>query len=838
MSEQNEIDESHNNKQEIANLMAHVKQLEEENEQLYENILKMGNKKQKKSLEYYVRLKKDLLEEENKLKNQLSVLENDKEQEKKGISFKLYNLKKKLDEKNSENKTLKSLIDSHNKELEQKSKSLTRRNVELKNEINDKKIEELEATVTNLTNTLSEKEFTVNEQKEKIDELQRQIDTLNETMNAEINDIKLQYENVYSASKQNEENFNKLYEDKTNNMKNDIQSNKYQLEKKLVHSKNLLNHLEKENNILKNVFESDLQIKKNEVNNLKENYEKINNLYNEFAKLCGGNLEKLKNNIKQMKEIYLDRENEIENISKIYVESMNNYAQALEETEKSKNLINTDSIENSILMNKLGEKKRILEEQINEFNKIKDESIGDDLPSIQNKISNMNQNVNHLNEKQKEFSTKIKKVNDFTNFLTKNNNIVTALEQDITKNKKRKEDLEKKINKMNIVEDEELNQLKEKLQKLEQDKSTKDESIKNYEKKFEEIIESMDNQEEVRTDVLKRLGDQIKNYQSQIDKLLESKDNMQAYYIEEVKKLKDKIQMITAENNELKNDNVQIQQENKSRKNIDDLCNKEYTEFKDAFYSISDIENMISEFNKSSEEIKGLRENLLADEFLKIKEDIKIKKKELKILKNTTKDNATSTNRVSTNKSIITSTSINANTNNNMIKKKPENEIDEINRNIKLKLKIYNSLVNKKIKEVNGLEQHIKLIKDYNNYSKKSGENQELLCAENKIMTDEMVNELIGLNQFEEELKREVQFLEQKLKTNEEAHSNSLQILNNNVNQQLNAIKDRENYIVKQSEQITEGLKKNANQKKNAIDILKIENQQLKDRNYIINTKL
>ena len=837
MSEQNEIDESHNNKQEIANLMAHVKQLEEENEQLYENILKIGNKKQKKSLEYYVRLKKDLLEEENKLKNQLSVLENDKEQEKKGISFKLYNLKKKLDEKNSENKTLKSLIDSHNKELEQKSKSLTRRNVELKNEINDKKIEELEATVTNLTNTLSEKEFTVNEQKEKIDELQRQIDTLNETMNAEINDIKLQYENVYSASKQNEENFNKLYEDKTNNMKNDIQSNKYQLEKKLVHSKNLLNHLEKENNILKNVFESDLQIKKNEVNNLKDNYEKINKLYNEFAKLCGGNLEKLKNNIKQMKEIYLDRENEIENISKIYVESMNNYAQALEETEKSKNLINTDSIENSILMNKLGEKKRILEEQINEFNKIKDESIGDDLPSIQNKISNMNQNVNHLNEKQKEFSTKIKKVNDFTNFLTKNNNIVTALEQDITKNKKRKEDLENKIHKMNIVEDEELNQLKEKLQKLEQDKTTKEESIKNYEKKFEEIIESMDNQEEVRTDVLKRLGDQIKNYQSQIDKLLESKDNMQAYYIEEVKKLKDKIQMITAENNELKNDNVQIQQENKSRKSVDDLCNKEYTEFKDAFYSISDIENMISEFNKSSEEVKGLRENLLADEFLKIKEDIKIKKKELKILKNTTKDNATSTNRVSTNKSIITSTSINV-TNNNMIKKKPENEIDEINRNIKLKLKIYNSLVNKKIKEVNGLEQHIKLIKDYNNYSKKSGENQELLCAENKIMTDEMVNELIGLNQFEEELKREIQFLEQKLKTNEEAHSNSLQILNNNVNQQLNAIKDRENYIVKQSEQITEGLKKNANQKKNAIDILKIENQQLKDRNYIINTKL
>ncbi len=43
---------------------------------------------------------------------------------------------------------------------------------------------------------------------------------------------------------------------------------------------------------------------------------------------------------------------------------------------------------------------------------------------------------------------------------------------------------------------------------------------------------------------------------------------------------------------------------------------------------------------------------------------------------------------------------------------------------------------------------------------------------------------------------------------------------------------------MKQSEQITDGLKKVANQKKNAVDVLKIENQQLKDRNHLINTKL
>ena len=67
---------------------------------------------------------------------------------------------------------------------------------------------------------------------------------------------------------------------------------------------------------------------------------------------------------------------------------------------------------------------------------------------------------------------------------------------------------------------------------------------------------------------------------------------------------------------------------------------------------------------------------------------------------------------------------------------------------------------------------------------------------------------------------------------------NNLHIINNNANLQLNNIKERESYIVKQSEQITDGLKKVANQKQNAVDLLKKENLQLKNRNYIINTKL
>ena len=830
MSDQAEAEEVHNDKKEIENLMEQVKRLENENQQLHDNILKMGNKKQKKSLEYYVRLKKDLLDEEKKLNHQLTELEMHKDLESKEISSQKEFLKKKIDETNKENKSLKEKIDSHNKALEKKSNNLSKRRVELKNELDEKKIDELESKVISLTNDLNSKEAIVQEQKDKIDELQMKIDSISQNMTEQINDIRSQYENVYSASKQNEENFNKLYEDKTNNMKDNIQSNKYQLEKKLVHTKNCLNNIENENNVLNKVFEYDLQNKENEINNLKENYERINNIYTEFSKLCGGNLDKLKNNLKQMKEIYLERENEMVNMSKLYVQSMNGYGTSLQETKNNKMSIVSDSSENAGLIEKLEQRKKILEDEVNELRNIKEELVGEKISDIKNKISIMNENVNHLNEKQNEFSSKIRKVNEFTNTINRNSSIFNTLQQNIKNYQKKNENLEKKLTKMNIGGEKELNELKEKLQKLEQEKITKEESIAKYDKMFDDVIESINNQDEVRTDVLKRLNDQITSYKSQIDKLLESKDNMQTYYMDEVKRLNEKIAFLTSENTELKTDNENLKKEKKNTKGDSDLCNQEYNQFKDAFYAISDIENMIGEFNKSSEEVKNIRDYLLADELLKTKEDIKLKNKEIKVLKEALNE----TNLGKSNRS-----SVKSGVTNNLAKKKNNNsDFAEMSKNIKTKLKIYNVLVDKKAKEVEGLENHIKMLKDYNNFSKKCGENQELLCEENKIMTDELINDFSGLNQFEEELKNEIQFLEQKLKINEESHSNSIQILNNNVNQQLNAIKDRENYIIKQSEQITDGLKKVANQKQNAVDILKVENQQLKDRNHIINTKL
>ena len=417
-------------------------------------------------------------------------------------------------------------------------------------------------------------------------------------------------------------------------------------------------------------------------------------------------------------------------------------------------------------------------------------------------------------------------MNEFSNFITKNNNLVNSLQKSIEKHKKNKENLQNKMNKLHIGDDN-IENLKNKLKKLEQENSTKDENIKKYEKMFQEVVINKAETEGIRTDVLKRIYKQISNYKSQIDKLLESKDNMESYYLKEIQSLKEITEFLKNDNTSLKTQSDNLPKESSENQKTNELNNKEYNLFKETLKSLLDIGNKIPEFDKSTEEVKNIRNDLLSDELLKTKENIKLKNKEIKELKESINDN---NNR----------SSVKNNKSSNLNKKKNLNGNDllQIMKNIKLKVKIFTALVDKKLKEVDGFEEHIKLIKDYNTFSKKSGENQELLCEENKIMTDEIINDFNGLNQFQQELKGEVEMLNQKLENNKDIHENNLHIINNNANLQLNNIKERESYIMKQSEQITDGLKKVANQKQNAIDLLKKENQQLKNRNYIINTKL
>ena len=65
---------------------------------------------------------------------------------------------------------------------------------------------------------------------------------------------------------------------------------------------------------------------------------------------------------------------------------------------------------------------------------------------------------------------------------------------------------------------------------MEEDSSYKDEAIKNYEEMFKEDMSEMEEQDEVRDDVIKRLKNQVEGLKGQVNKLLQTKENMDNYY--------------------------------------------------------------------------------------------------------------------------------------------------------------------------------------------------------------------------------------------------------------------------------------------------------------------
>ena len=802
-----EIEDQPINKSNIDDLMSQVKTLENENKLLLNNILKFGTQKQQQSLEYYIRLRNDLSEENAKLTQHLQLLQDSETPIQQQFNTDTENYKSQISLLTSENKTLKTEIEEAQKILDTKKEDLSKRIVELKDEFSDERVEELEQEVNKLTTELNQKECIVDEQKENIDSLQNQIETENEKFMEEINDYEFQYNNLLSVTKQNEENFNKIYEDKTTNMKNDIISTKYQLEKKLVKSKDLLNFLENENVLLTNTNKEFLNYKENELTELKNINNILNDNYKESTKLINDHMQKLKSNISQMKEMYLNRETQTVNFTNIYVDAMNNYSSTISDSEKYKNVVQQDFNNNEQQIKLLTEKNNELENEVKELenSEKQNEYEGASVEEITNKVNDSQQILNNLTEKQNDFYTKIKKVNEFSNELGKKKNLIESLSQENKNLTTKNQELDEKIKKLNLPAENELENLKQKYEQLTKEDLQKNESIQKYEKMFEDVSENMNNNDEVRTDVLKKFGSQISNLKSQIDKLLLSKDNMQNFYTKQVDNLKEKISFFEKENESLKKDseNVKIAAE-KQKKNTE-LWVQEYKKFKDIFYTMSDIDKNSNEFGNECEKLKNNRDFLCEDELTKLKCDLKNLNKEIQTLINKTSKEDTLN---------------------------PE----EIIQNIKLKLNIYKMLIDKKEKEVTGLEQHKKLINDYNNFLTKNGENEELLCEEQKIMIDELINDFEGQNFLTEQMDEEINHLEKKV--NEDIYSRNLNMLNESVNSRLKLIKDRENYIVKQSEQITGGLKNVAEQKKNALDTLRTENQQLKNRNYIMNKKL
>ena len=89
-----------------------------------------------------------------------------------------------------------------------------------------------------------------------------------------------------------------------------------------------------------------------------------------------------------------------------------------------------------------------------------------------------------------------------------------------------------------------------------------------------------------------------------------------------------------------------------------------------------------------------------------------------------------------------------------------------------------------------------------------------------------------------ESLKSQIKELESQIKNDDEKYMNEIQEIKMNSDEQLKIIKDREDYITKQTDIVSNNLKSLANQNEKAVEALRQENQQLKNMNYTLSKKI
>ena len=89
-----------------------------------------------------------------------------------------------------------------------------------------------------------------------------------------------------------------------------------------------------------------------------------------------------------------------------------------------------------------------------------------------------------------------------------------------------------------------------------------------------------------------------------------------------------------------------------------------------------------------------------------------------------------------------------------------------------------------------------------------------------------------------EGLKKQIKDLEEQIKNDDGKYMSQIQEIKFNCDEQLKIIKDREDYITKQTDIVSNNLKSLANQNEKAVEALRQENQQLKSKNYTLSKRL
>ena len=823
VEEENENDEEINEKENeeivkntvIESLVNRSKRLEEENQQLKEDIEKISSYGKGGALEYYTNIRKEIFYKIEDLNKKISEFNQNKSLENKKTKKEFDYINGQLNEATELNHNLKDQLESLQNNIEDNDKLLKKEdNVELKNLPNNDKVEELDCQINSLNAEITKNDYLIKDQKDTINELQELLDTQTKNLNDELSNMKKKYNNLLGSSNITEDNFDRDYIEKTEEFKKDMEDNIYQLTKKLLYSNDDVEkkNIEKEN--LRQKCENDIEIKNNEIVKYKHEIKNIHKNYELLYKLCIEQLSKFNDNYSKFKTNFFNREKDFINVSNYYKDMMSQYNKPLLDKENPNNKLENEYHENASKVINLQQANDSLYLEIENLKKKQFNQSSDIRKEISTNVTSNDNKLSNIIKKQKELAQKIKKFKTFYNEVSQRNQDIEKLSKENKNLYNENNNLENKIIQYlnSTGQENDIDDINLKIKKLEEDSLYKDEAIKNYEDMFKEDMSEMEEQDEVRDDVINRLKNQIEGLKNQIDKLLQTKANMDNYYTNEISQLKSKMISLINENNELRNaKHVTENDMMKSQQKIVDSWLKVYKEFKDCFNSINDVQNLINLFGNTNNNLLKIRDFPDEKELRKLRDDAKTKEKQIKEL-NEIKDREENKNRKS---------------------------IQDMISLIQEKLKTYNELTDKKnsiIPDIDGtIDEFVKINENKLNY----GNNEIGGIEENKKKWADLIGYMKGQKLVEiEELKSHIKELEEQIKNDDEKYLNEIQEVKNNCDEQLKIIKDREDYITKQTDIVSNNLKSLANQNEKAVEALRQENQQLKSKNYTLSKRL
>lgn len=414
-----------------------IRFLEAENKQLWEEVTKNHSFTEKEKINYYLRLRKELVEENEKLVSDKSMMEMNYKTKIEKMAMEIKDLRdhikvlkttdeekylnmlsfdktlnqtvlsnKDNEQKNEENKLEESKVEElplgHNskffrnldKELKQEEekgqltkllKEQKERQVGPKNSIynlNKKDhnnpfipvIDDLEERVKLLEKTIREKDADIMELNEVISTNEQIAARAQASLQMEINKWKEKYLLILATRKTISQEFSELNTKTIENIKQSMSKTTYDMESKILHLEKMNIKL---NDDMKAMLAADHDIdhqKVTQINNLKKDLKNLMDNYDDLYHNYEDSLQILTKQIDSIKQLYLSREQEFTNLTTYYIETINEFTKPV--TDIISNPSNMKMLEESlIIQNKQTEDMRkTAEKYIKENSMIKSEN--------------------------------------------------------------------------------------------------------------------------------------------------------------------------------------------------------------------------------------------------------------------------------------------------------------------------------------------------------------------------------------------------------------------------------------------------------------------------------